>query len=171
MALAYATSDRGGCHLRSWPIGEEIMNMASPLGLHTIEFKPEVVKNQQDLFCLVNSSGLCLFAAFTLSLEQIAPLFASLTGVDSFRDAENLLLAGERINNLVRLFNIREGLTVEDDRLPERFGTEPLPDGPCQGETVDTSGMLQTYYKLRGWTQDGQPTTEQLEKLDILFES
>lgn len=171
MALAYATSDRGGCHLRSWPIGEEIMNMANPLGLHTIEFKPEVVKNQQDLFCLVNSSGLCLFAAFTLSLEQISPLFASLTGIASFSDAENLLLAGERINNLVRLFNLREGLTAEDDRLPERFSTEPLPDGPCQGETVDTGAMLQTYYKLRGWTPGGLPTREQLEKLDILFES
>ncbi len=171
MALAYATSDRGGCHLRSWPIADEIMNMANPLGLHTIEFKPEVVKNQQDLFCLVNSSGLCLFAAFTLSLEQIAPLFASLTGIESFAEAENLLLAGERINNLVRLFNIREGLTAADDNLPERFSSEPLPDGPCRGATVDVSQMLQTYYKLRGWTSDGKPTREQLEKLDLLFES
>ncbi len=144
MALAYATSDRGGCHLRSWPIGEEIMNMANPLGLHTTEFKPEIVKSQQDLFCLVNCSGLCLFAAFTLSLEQIAPLFASITGIESFAEAENLLLAGERINNLVRLFNLREGLSAEDDRLPERFGTEALPDGPCKGETVDISEMLQS---------------------------
>lgn len=171
MALAYATSDRGGCHLRSWPIGDEIMNMTNPLGLHTIEFKPEVVKNQQDLFCLVNSSGLCLFAAFTLTLEQIAPLFASLTGIESFAEAGNLLAAGERINNLVRLFNLREGLTADDDSLPERFSTEALPDGPCQGETVDVSQMLQTYYKLRGWTEDGKPTREQLEKLDLLFES
>ncbi|MEN8127863.1 MAG: aldehyde ferredoxin oxidoreductase family protein [Planctomycetota bacterium] len=171
MALAYATSDRGGCHLRSWPIGDEIMNMANPLGLHTTEFKPEVVKGQQDLYCLVNSSGLCLFAAFTLTLEQIAPLFASLTGIESFADAENLLLAGERINNLVRLFNIREGLTAEDDRLPERFSSEPLPDGPCQGETVDVGQMVQTYYTLRGWTEDGKPTRELLEKLEIAFES
>ncbi len=167
MALAYATSDRGGCHLRSWPIGEEIMNMANPLGLHTTEFKPEIVKSQQDLFCLVNSSGLCLFAAFTLSLEQIAPLFASITGIESFAEAENLLLAGERINNLVRLFNLREGLSVEDDRLPERFSTEPLPDGPCQGETVDITGMLKAYYTLRDWTADGKPTAELLERLGI----
>ena len=169
MALAYATSDRGGCHLRSWPIGEEIMNMASPLGLHTIEFKPEIVKNQQDLHCLVNASGLCLFAAFTLSLEQIAPLFASLTGIESFGSADHLLQAGERVNNLVRLFNLREGLTTEDDQLPERFSTEPLPDGPCRGETVDISQMLQTYYALRGWSQDGKPTEELLAKLDIKF--
>ena len=167
MALAYATNDRGGCHLRSWPIGEEIMTLANPLGLHTTEFKPEIVKSQQDLFCLVNSSGLCLFAAFTLSLEQIAPLFASITGIESFGDPEALLLAGERINNLVRLFNLREGLSIEDDRLPERFSTEELPDGPCKGETVDISPMLQAYYTLRGWTADGKPTGELLEKLGI----
>ncbi|MEJ2057095.1 MAG: aldehyde ferredoxin oxidoreductase C-terminal domain-containing protein, partial [Desulfofustis sp.] len=122
---------------------------------------------QQDLFCLVNSSGLCLFAAFTLSLEQIAPLFASITGIESFADPEALLLAGERINNLVRLFNLREGLSSEDDRLPERFGSEALPDGPCKGETVDISSMLQAYYTLRGWTADGKPTSELLEKLGI----
>ncbi|MBT8359766.1 MAG: aldehyde ferredoxin oxidoreductase family protein [Deltaproteobacteria bacterium] len=169
MALAYATSDRGGCHLRSWPIAEEILNQSNPLGLHTTEFKPEIVKGQQDLHCLVNCSGLCLFAAFTLSLEQIAPLFRSLTGIDSFGDAMNLMLAGERVNNLVRLFNLREGLTAEMDALPERFTTEPLPDGPCKGETVDVSSMISTYYKIRGWTEDGKPTHELLEKLNIPF--
>ena len=167
MALAYATSDRGGCHLRSWPIGEEIMNSSNPLGLHTTEFKPEIVKSQQDFFCLVNCSGLCLFAAFTLSLEQIAPLFASLTGIQSFAEADNLLQAGERINNLVRLFNLREGMTREQDSLPARFKTEPLPDGPCRGEVVDVDEMVQTYYRLRGWTSDGRPTPELLEKLEI----
>ena len=167
MALAYATSDRGGCHLRSWPIGDEIMNTSSPLGLHTVEFKPEIVKSQQDYYCLVNCSGLCLFAAFTLSLEQIAPLFASLTGIESFGSGEYLLQAGERVNNLVRLFNLREGLTPDQDSLPERFKTQPLPDGPCRGATVDVSEMVQTYYKVRGWTADGKPTRELLEKLDL----
>jgi aldehyde:ferredoxin oxidoreductase len=167
MALAYATSDRGGCHLRSWPIGEEILNMTNPLGLHTTEFKPEVVKNQQDLFCLVNCSGLCLFAAFTLTLEQIAPLFASLTGIESFADAQKLLEAGERVNNLVRLFNLREGLTADQDSLPARFTSEPLPDGPRRGATVEVGEMVQSYYKLRGWTDDGRPTREVLDRLDI----
>ncbi len=171
MALAYATSDRGGCHLRSWPIGEEIMNMTNPLGLHTTEFKPEVVKSQQDLYCLVNCSGLCLFAAFTLTLEQIAPLFSSLTGIESLGNAEKLLEAGERVNNLVRLFNLREGLTAEQDTLPARFTAEPLPDGPRCGATVEVSEMVQTYYKLRGWTEDGKPTRELLDRLEIAAES
>jgi len=169
MALAYATSDRGGCHLRSWPIGEEIMNSSNPMGLHTTEFKPELVKGQQDLYCLINCSGLCLFAAFTLSLDQIAPLFKSLTGIESFGDAENLMITGERINNLVRLFNIREGLTPDQDTLPERFKTDPLPDGPCKGETVNVSSMVSVYYKVRGWTEEGIPPPELLEKLGISF--
>jgi len=171
IALAYATSDRGGCHLRSWPIGEELMNSSNPMGLHTTEFKPELVKGEQDLFCLVNCSGLCLFAAFVLSLEQIAPLFEALTGIKSFGSAENLLMAGERVNNLVRLFNLREGLTSEQDSLPKRFKTEPLPDGPCKGETVDVTSMVETYYKIRGWTEDGKPSPELLKKLDIPFDS
>ena len=112
-------------------------------------------------------SGLCLFAAFALSLEQIAPLFQSLTGIKSFGSAESLLMAGERVNNLVRLFNLREGLTPEQDSLPERFKTEPLPDGPCKGETVDVSSMVSVYYKVRGWTEEGEPTSGLLEKLGI----
>ena len=167
MALAYATSDRGGCHLRSWPISEELMNSSNPMGLHTTEFKPELVKGEQDLFCLVNCSGLCLFAAFALSLDQIAPLFESLTGIESFGSAESLLKAGERVNNLVRLFNLREGLTPDQDSLPERFKTEPLPDGPCKGETVDVSTMVSVYYKVRGWTEEGEPSPGLLKKLDI----
>jgi aldehyde:ferredoxin oxidoreductase len=147
------------------------MNMTNPLGLHTTEFKPEVVKSQQDLFCLVNCSGLCLFAAFTLTLEQIAPLFSSLTGIESLGNAEKLLEAGERVNNLVRLFNLREGLTAEQDTLPARFVTEPLPDGPRCGATVDVSEMVQTYYKLRGWSDDGKPTRELLDRLEIATES
>jgi len=167
MALAYATSDRGGCHLRSWPIGEEIMNQANPLGLHTTEFKAELVKGQQDFFCLINCSGLCLFASFALTLEQIAPLIASLTGVDSFNDADNLLQAGERINNLVRLFNLREGLTPDQDSLPERFTTDPLPDGPCKGETVDVTKMVKTYYQVREWSEDGVPSSALLKRLGL----
>ena len=171
MALAYATSDRGGCHLRSWPIGEEIINTTNPMGLHTTEFKPEIVKAQQDLYCLVNSSGLCLFATFALTLKQIAPLFESLTGFESFGNAENLMLAGERVNNLVRLFNLREGLTSEHDSLPDRFRTDALPDGPCKGETVDVDSMVRVYYKIRGWTEEGRPTPELLTKLGLSLSS
>jgi aldehyde:ferredoxin oxidoreductase len=71
------------------------------------------------------------------------------------------------VNNLVRLFNLREGLTADQDTLPERFMTQPLPDGPRKGATVDVSKLVQTYYTVRGWTADGKPTRELLDKLDL----
>jgi len=166
MALAYATSDRGGCHLRSWPISEEVM-VQNPLGQHTLEFKPEVVKGQQDFYSLINSSGLCLFAAFVLTMEQIAPLMEYATGLPGLDSADKLIAAGERINTLVRLFNLREGLTADQDTIPDRFRTDPLPDGPCKGETVDVAQLVSAYYCLREWDSEGRPTEELLNKLGL----
>ncbi|WP_272699402.1 aldehyde ferredoxin oxidoreductase family protein [Desulfovibrio sp. Fe33] len=166
MALAYATSDRGGCHLRSWPISEEVM-VQNPLGQHTLEFKPEVVKGQQDFYSLINSSGLCLFAAFVLTMEQIAPLIEYATGLPGLNSADKLIAAGERINTLVRLFNLREGLTAAQDTIPDRFRTDPLPDGPCKGETVDVAQLVSAYYCLREWDSEGRPTEELLNKLGL----
>ncbi|MBC8159405.1 MAG: aldehyde ferredoxin oxidoreductase C-terminal domain-containing protein [Alphaproteobacteria bacterium] len=164
MTLAYATSDRGGCHLRSWPIADEVMNS---MGLQTAEFKAEIVKNQQDLFCLANCSGLCLFATFAMSLEQLTPLFHSATGFDEFSSADHLLEAGERVNNLVRMFNIREGLTRDFDTLPKRFLQEPLTGGPHKGHVAELEPLLDTYYKVRGWDADGVPAPALLERLGI----
>jgi len=102
MALAYATSDRGGCHLRSWPIGEELLSAKERMDPFSKEFKAEFVKNQQDLFALINSSGLCLFATFALNLKQITPSpFGD--GIEVFSDTNELLRIGERINNVTRL--------------------------------------------------------------------
>jgi aldehyde:ferredoxin oxidoreductase len=167
MALAYATSDRGGCHLRSWPIGDELLAGDGRLDLRSWEYKPELVKTQQDWFCLVNCSGLCLFATFAMTLTQIAPLMKSLTGVEALGDAAHLLAIGERVNNLVRLFNLREGLTLDDDDLPARFKNDPVPDGPNQGQTVDVRPAVQNYYMARGWDSAGVPTSETLSELGL----
>ena len=79
-----------------------------------------------------------------------------------------LLRAGERINNLVRLFNLREGLTREEDTLPKRFFTEPLEEGPCRGRVVeDLDTMLDEYYWVRGWDMDGIPTEGKLNELHL----
>ncbi|MHA2164033.1 MAG: aldehyde ferredoxin oxidoreductase family protein, partial [Candidatus Thorarchaeota archaeon] len=121
MALAYATSDRGGCHLRSWPIGDELLATENRLDLLSMELKPEVVKTQQDFFCLINSNGMCLFATFALNLKQITAFLSAATGIEVFASSHELMKIGERVNNLVRLFNIREGLTKELDTLPKRF--------------------------------------------------
>jgi aldehyde:ferredoxin oxidoreductase len=167
MALAYATSDRGGCHLRSWPIGEEVLATEQRMDLFSSEFKPELVKTQQDLFCLINCIGMCLFASFALDLKQMTPFLAAATGIEDFSSSEYLLKTGERVNNLVRLFNIREGLTKEFDTLPGRFFKEPLKEGPCKGRVADLKALKQTYYSVRGWDADGIPTTAKLKELGI----
>jgi aldehyde:ferredoxin oxidoreductase len=167
MSLAYATSDRGGCHLRSWPIGEELLATEQRMDLFSTEFKPELVKTQQDLFCLINCIGMCLFATFALNLKQITPFLYAATGIEDFSSSEELLKTGERVNNLVRLFNIREGLRADLDTLPERFFTEPLKEGPCKDRVVDLKQLKEDYYFVRGWDPDGIPTKDKLQELGI----
>jgi aldehyde:ferredoxin oxidoreductase len=167
MALAYATSDRGGCHLRSWPIGEELLATEQRMDLFSNEFKPELVKTQQDLFCLINCIGMCLFATFAVSLKQITPFLRAATGIEAFSSSEEVLKIGERVDNLVRLFNIREGLTKDLDTLPERFFKESLKEGPCQNRVVDLKELKEDYYHVRGWDPEGIPTEDKLQELGI----
>jgi aldehyde:ferredoxin oxidoreductase len=167
MALAYATSDRGGCHLRSWPIGDELLATEDRMDLHSQEFKAELVKTQQDLFCMVNCSGMCLFATFAVNLKQITPFLHAATGLDVFSSSDEVMKVGERVNNLVRLFNIREGLTQELDTLPNRFFSEPLKEGPSRNRVVKLDQMKAEYYFVRGWDADGVPGGEKLKELRI----
>lgn len=167
MALAYATSDRGGCHLRSWPIGDELLATEDRMDLSSIEFKAELVKTQQDLFCMVNCSGMCLFATFAVNLKQITPFLHSATGIESFGSSDEVMKIGERVNNLVRLFNIREGLTKDLDTLPKRFFSEPLKEGPCRDRVVELDQLRAEYYFVRGWDERGIPTDETLRELEL----
>lgn len=167
MALAYATSDRGGCHLRSWPVGEELLATEQRMDLFSTEFKAELVKNQQDLFCLINCMGLCLFATFAVNLKQITPFLHAATGQALFSSSEEILRIGERVNNLVRRFNLREGLTKQHDTLPRRFFKEPLKDGPGEGRVADLEQLMKEYYVVRGWDANGIPKKEKLKELAI----
>jgi len=167
IALAYATSDRGACHLRSWPIGAELLSSEERIDPFSIEFKAEFVKSQQDLFTIINSSVTCLFTIFSLSLRHLVQFLHSATGIESFSSSEEVLRIGERTNNLVRLFNLREGLTKEEDTLPKRFLTESLKEGPSRGRVVDLEGMLREYYFVRGWDEEGIPKLETLKRLGL----
>lgn len=170
IALAYATADRGGCHLRSWPIGAELLVTNERMDPFSTEFKAEYVKTEQDLFSIINSLGICLFATFAINLRQLTPMLFSVCGVESLALTENLLAVGERINNLTRLFNLREGLSYVEDTLPERFRLEPVSEGPLAGRTVDISQMLKEYYFLRGWDEYGRPTPKKLAELGLVKE-
>jgi aldehyde:ferredoxin oxidoreductase len=86
---------------------------------------------------------------------------------------EDYLKTGERIWNLTRLFNVREGITRKDDTLPPRFMEESLPDGVAKGQRTTRrilDEMLDEYYTLRGWNENGVPTQEKLKQLDLKHE-
>jgi aldehyde:ferredoxin oxidoreductase len=171
MGLAYATSDRGGCHLRAWPVGAEVLAHSGRIDPREAEFKAELVKTDQDWFNVVNSLGLCLFSTYALGHNQLTDLVSALTGIEEFRSGAKLLKIGEKIYNLTRLFNIREGITALDDKLPPRLMEETLTQGPAKGVKIPLKAMLEDYYLVRGWDDNGFPTSEKLRQLDLNDES
>jgi aldehyde:ferredoxin oxidoreductase len=123
------------------------------------------VKAFQDVTALVDSSGVCLFTTFALGAPDVASMLEPATGIPF--PEEKALLAGERIWNLERLYNMREGLTGNEDRLVPRLTEEKMPEGPAEGQVVELAEMLAEYYALRGWTDKGDPTPETLERLGL----
>ncbi|MBI5167403.1 MAG: aldehyde ferredoxin oxidoreductase family protein [candidate division NC10 bacterium] len=165
MALNYATSNRGACHVRGYTIAPEVFGIPLKMDPFTTEGKAAIDKAFQDITAIVDSSGLCLFLTFGIGMEEILPMLEAATGAGY--NMENLLKAGERIWNLERLFNIREGFTAADDTLPKRILEEPIPAGPAQGKVARLSEMLPEYYRLRGWDEQGVPTNEKLRELGL----
>jgi len=158
MGLAYATSNRGACHLRAAPFVQDFTSVST-------EGKAEVVKFTQDKNALVDSLGLCTFPGPVWEPEDIAPkLDAALPGDWS---AERAMEAGERIWTLERLYNTAVGLGPEADTLPDRQLKEPAKSGAAQGQTAELEKMLPEYYELRGWSKDGHPTPETLKRLGL----
>ena len=163
-ALGYATSNRGGCHLRSYLIGPEVLGSPVLVDRDRPDGKADLVMLYQDLSAAMDCMVVCRFTNFAWTVDDYAELVSAGTGIElSGRD---LLRLGERIYNLERLFNLREGFTAMDDTLPPRF-FKPLPEGGSRNRVVHLEEMLKEYYKLRGWDKEGRPTKATLEKLDI----
>lgn len=172
MALAYATADRGADHQRSWPIAFEVESMTwpgtYPLPRYTIEGKAKLVKWQQDYWSSIYSLVLCAMTLDGFNFNNYLGLINSSMGWNL--DEKDFLLIGERIWNKIRLFNIREGFCRKNDILPERCFTEPILSGAAKGKYIDRQlfqRMLDEYYKLRGWDEEGKPTRGKLEQLGI----
>ena len=164
-ALAYATSNRGGCHLRAYVIGPEVLGMAVRVNRFTTEGKADLVALLQDFTAAIDSMIVCLFSSFALNPSHYARLLTTVTGREFGR--EDLFKIGERIWNLEKLFNLREGLSRDDDTLPPRFLEETLPEGGSRERVVRLREMLDEYYAIRGWTDQGVPTKEKLEELGL----
>ncbi|MBC8871057.1 MAG: aldehyde ferredoxin oxidoreductase family protein [Planctomycetes bacterium] len=163
MGVAYATCNRGGCHLRAWTPGVETDGTFDP---HTTEGKAEWVAAEQDRTTVHDNTGVCLFVgAAGGPLEAFVPCVAAATGVPY--TYEQFVEIGERTWNLERLWNLRAGLTKADDTLPKRLLEEGHKEGPSAGVTVDLDAMLPAYYAARGWNDDGVPTQQKLEELGL----
>jgi aldehyde:ferredoxin oxidoreductase len=165
MGLAMATSNRGGCHVRNFLIGCEAIATPVPVSRFAAAGKAGITKLYQDLTAAIDSIGACLFSYFALSPDHYARMLEAVTGIK--RDAEGLLLAGERIWNLERLFNLREGFSRDEDTLPRRLLAESLPEGHSKGRTTDLNGMLDEYYSKRGWDTKGAPSKKKLSELGL----
>ena len=168
MSLGYATSTRGGSHHDTRPTlqyGTEHDNT-------TTDGKPEFAVHNQHFTAVGDSLTQCRFVSergFGAMLNEHYPrMINAVTGWDlTLEEVERI---GERIWNLERAFNVREGVGREQDVLPHRVMNEPVPEGMHQGMHCppdELGGMLDDYYALRGWTSDGVPTAERLQSLEL----
>jgi len=176
--LMYAVSSRGADHCRALCFAEmggmpddvlkKIAGTTEAADPNGIKGKGKVVAYCEDMRALADSLELCKFATqgHLGYPENLTDLFYYVTGLKW--SAEELRMAGERIVQLERIFNLREGLTAGDDTLPERFLSEPVPDGPAKGRVVRLDPMLEEYYHARGWDRKtGQPLPERLKTLSL----
>ena len=158
MGLGYATSNRGACHLKHDMFAEDMEDQ-------TGQGKAKPCKDSQDRVAAVDSTGLCLFTTAAWGLEEFAAqLDAACEGEWT---VERLTQVGERVWNLERQFNLAAGLTKADDSLPRRLLETPAPSGTAKGRVNELDVMLPEYYEARGWTPDGEPTTQTLQRLGL----
>ncbi|HHW91112.1 MAG TPA: aldehyde ferredoxin oxidoreductase family protein [Firmicutes bacterium] len=165
MGLSYATSNRGGCHVRGYMTSVEVLGIPEKLDPLVTDEKAGWLKIFQDLTAVFDSAGICLFTSFALGLPDLAGMLRAAVGWGC--TDEEILRIGERIWNLERLFNIRAGFTKADDTLPPRLLEEPLPSGPARGKVNQLEVMLKEYYVVRGWNEDGVPTEEKMAELSL----
>ncbi|MEX2479531.1 MAG: aldehyde ferredoxin oxidoreductase family protein [Gammaproteobacteria bacterium] len=165
MGLAYATSNRGACHLRGYTVSSEIMGVPVKTDPLSTEGKPELVKAFQDATAAVDSTGLCVFTTFAWTLEDIAPQVDA--ACEGGWTSQSMLEAGERIWNLERKFNLDAGLSKADDTLPKRLLKDVAKTGPAKGMVNRLDEMLPLYYAARGWNPEGVPTSQTLTRLGV----
>lgn len=163
--LQYATSNRGGCHVRGYLISPEILALPEKLDRFALDGKAAWAKGFQDLTASIDSLGLCLFTSFAMGADDYALLLNAVCGTE--HTGATINVAGDRIWNLERNFNLAAGIAPSEDRLPKRLLEDPIPDGPSKGWTHKLDILLPQYYELRGWTKDGLPTKAKLAALGL----
>jgi len=163
--LSFATSNRGGCHLRGNMLGPEILGVPKIVDHSGATGTVGLLIYHQHVSAAFDSVGVCKFAGFAVSDELIARMMTAITGIEFV--PQNLHAAGERIWNLERLYNLREGFTNKDDTLPIRLMEEPLKSGAAKGRVVNLAPQLEEYYRYRSWDSNGIPKKEKLKQLGL----
>jgi aldehyde:ferredoxin oxidoreductase len=165
IGLAYATSNRGACHLRGYTIASEVLGIPVKTEPTEHEGKPELVKAFQDATAAFDSAGICIFTSFAWTLADVAPQVQAACGEEF--TMEHLNHIGERIWNMEREFNNAAGFTKADDSLPKRLLTEAAKTGPGKGAVSKLPEMLPKYYAARGWDTEGRPTADTKTRLGL----
>ena len=178
--LGWATATRGADHLAALP-NFELLGYEPEKGLkwfgsektvdpYAHEGKPQMVVWHENLGAIVDSAEMCkytCFSAYAVKEDDMALFIQYSTGKKI--TGKEILELGERIFNLERLFNLREGISGKEDKLPDRFTKEPFTEGPAKGQIVEIDKMLPEYYKIRNWDyESGYPKEEKLKKLGLL---
>lgn len=168
MGIAYATSNRGACHLRAYTPAAELGVMPfGSLKVDPLEWRGKggLTKVFQDVHAVSDSLDLCKFSAFAQGMQEYTDQFNAVTGLDY--SVEKLLQCGERIYNLERYFNNLAGFREGSDYLPKRFTHEPSTMPGSLGHVCELDLMLEEYYKERGW-ENGVVPEGKLRELEIV---
>ncbi len=170
----YATANVGACHCYGYA-NQEVFGVPVPrvLDRFTELDKGDIVKFNQDKSAMGETGIACGFSmGWGWFPDLFGKMLTAVTGLEQCSDTKYLWKVGERIYNLERSFNVRDGFSRADDTLPHRLQTEPLHTGeaPGEGQIVrELSGFLDSYYQFRGWSKGGIPSKEKLEELNLSY--
>jgi len=165
IGLNYATSNRGGCHVRGYMISPEILGLPEKLDRLETAGKPQWTKVFQDFTAAIDSVGLCLFTSFAMGADDYAALYNAVCGT-AITGAE-FIASGERVWNLEKQYNLAAGIGPDQDTLPPRLLKDPIPEGPSKGRVHPLAEVLPEYYSLRGWDKQGVPSKAKLAELGL----
>ena len=163
--LLYATSNRGACHMRGNMLGLEVLGLPKMIDRFQVQGKSSYVILHQNTSAAINSLVICKFTNMGVSEEYFARTLTAVTGIPYATG--DLIKVGERVYNMERIYNVREGFGRKDDNLPPRMLSEAVAEGPSKGWVSKLEPMLNEYYRARGWDENGVPRPEKLAELGL----
>lgn len=150
--------------MRGNMLGVEVLGIPKLVDRFQVQGKSSFVILHQNLSAAIDLLVLCKFTNLGVAEEYFARTLSAVTGIQYATG--DLIKVGERVWNVEKLYNLREGFGRKDDTLPPRLLNEPA-GGPSEGWVVQLEPMLEEYYRSRGWDEDGVPSPRKLEELDL----